>query len=298
LEPETRLPIDPSKEEVRVFLSYSHDDISICDRLGKDLSMQGIKVIVERSNLQLADPLKERLSQLISAANATICIVSRRSLKSVWVSWEILQHKADLEKVGKKLIPAFVDKSFFDDDFVNTVGKQAQAEIESIIKLTAEHTNRGEPTPHLDTKRKFLIDMKSNLSFIVDKFRLMSVASLADSEYIRTVTDIYGQLTKGGKPPFPIGALDLRNLDVKARQMEIGNLLIGGEARKAAICAMEYVKDFMAWDRAKIGKAISICAKLSMIEMEIHDPAKKIQFRIDVIPEILDLIQDDLVVTP
>jgi hypothetical protein len=291
LEPETRLPIDPFKEEIKVFLSYNHEDHALCERLGKDRSLQGIRVIVDRSNLQLADPLKERLTELIRDSHATICIVSRRSLKSAWVCWEILRHRSELENGGKKLIPAFVDKSFLDDGFVNEVGALAQNEILNLIRLTTEHSARGEPTPHLDTRRNALMDLKSNLPFIVDKFRLMCVVSLMESEYVRTLNDIYAQLTCGGKPSSPIRSMDLKNLDIKARQMEIGNLLMAGRTKEAALCALDYVKDFMAFDLSRIGKALAICGKLNSIDTEIHDPIVKIQFRSGTVPEILDLIQ-------
>jgi hypothetical protein len=290
LETETRLPIDPSKEEIKIFLSYTHDDISICDRLRKDLSKLGIKVHVDDSDIEFAEPLKSRLAELINQSHATICIVSRRSLKSAWVCWEILQHRESLEKGSKKLIPVFVDDSFFDDDFVNEVGRQANQKIEHIIRLTSEHTGRGEPTQHLDTKRNSLLEMRFNLPFIVDKFRQMNIANLMESEYSRSVTEIYGQLTCGGIPPFPIGAADFKNLDIKARQMEIANLVMVGETHKAAKRAFDYVNDFMARDQAKMRKVTVMCGRLVKIQSKIPDPMRQIQAESDMEEELLDLI--------
>jgi len=97
---------------MKVFLSYSHQDLKYADRISKHLKIAGHEVWQDKLNLKVGDNLIEKVSKGIKKAQAIIVIVSENSSKSKWVMHEISALAlGDLSSNNRRVIPVLVDSS-------------------------------------------------------------------------------------------------------------------------------------------------------------------------------------------
>ena len=88
-------------ERLRVFISYSRDDIEFADQVDVALDGTGFRCTVDRHDIAGADEWKRRLGELIRDADAIIFVLSPSSAGSPVCAWEV----AESERLGKRIIP-------------------------------------------------------------------------------------------------------------------------------------------------------------------------------------------------
>src|SRR5215813_31821 len=88
--------------KLKVFISYSRDDIDFADQLNAALDGTGFEAIVDRHGIAGADDWKRRLGELIRDADTIVFALSPASAASDVCAWEV----AEAARLGKRIIPA------------------------------------------------------------------------------------------------------------------------------------------------------------------------------------------------
>jgi len=88
-----------------VFISYSRHDSPFVDRLTNDLRQHGVKVWIDRENIEPGKGWQAEIEQGLGNAFSLIFVLSSNSLKSTWMLTELSAFKA----TNKKIIPVAIE---------------------------------------------------------------------------------------------------------------------------------------------------------------------------------------------
>lgn len=86
---------------MKVFISYSREDIDFVDRLSGNLVRHGFEPLVDRKELQALDDWKKQLGRFIRKADATVFVLSPDWVASEMCAWEL----ETAQRLGKRLAP-------------------------------------------------------------------------------------------------------------------------------------------------------------------------------------------------
>jgi hypothetical protein len=94
-------PASSDKEKLRVFISYSRDDLDFADQLDAALSACGFDCIIDRHRISGGEDWKRRLGNLISEADTVVFVLTPTSARSEICTWEA----KEAERLGKRILP-------------------------------------------------------------------------------------------------------------------------------------------------------------------------------------------------
>lgn len=123
-----------------VFISYSHQNREIVDRLAADLRRHKVKVWFDE-RLRVGEDWREQLKIAINNADAFVLVMSPPAVKSEYVIWEMTTAQA----VGKKIFPLMYDKC------------DQPATIEGLQYLEFDARNYDSSLQHLVRELKLLV---------------------------------------------------------------------------------------------------------------------------------------------
>jgi A/G-specific adenine glycosylase len=86
---------------LRVFLSYSRDDIDFADQLVAALETTGFDVTLDRHGITGGEDFQRRLGSLIREADTVVFLLSPSSAASGMCAWEV----AEAVQLGKRILP-------------------------------------------------------------------------------------------------------------------------------------------------------------------------------------------------
>ena len=112
----TTRPTDPNA--IRVFISYSRQDMEIADRFVEALDREGFAVTIDRRDLPYGEEWLKELADFIAGADTVVALVSPAFLASKACNWELGQVKA----TNKRLVPVVIEKVLI-ADLPESVGK-------------------------------------------------------------------------------------------------------------------------------------------------------------------------------
>jgi TIR domain len=92
----------PDKGKLRVFISYSRDDLKFADQLEAALNAYGFECVIDRHDIPGGEEWKRRLGNLISEADTVVFVLSPTSASSPTCTWEA----EEAERLGKRILPA------------------------------------------------------------------------------------------------------------------------------------------------------------------------------------------------
>ena len=92
----------PASERLRVFISYSRDDLNFADQLDAALGLCGFSCSLDRHGISGGEEWKQRLGNLIAEADTVVFVLSPSSASSHVCTWEV----EEAERNGKRIIPA------------------------------------------------------------------------------------------------------------------------------------------------------------------------------------------------
>jgi len=110
----TTTPNQLPKKKYDIFVSYSHLNEIVVNKIVDALRQRDIKVWHDGSEMKPGDVLRERINQGIEQANNFLIIVSEDSLNSPWVQYELNSAVIrEIEQKHVRVIPAIIGKMEF-----------------------------------------------------------------------------------------------------------------------------------------------------------------------------------------
>jgi TIR domain len=87
--------------KLRVFISYSRDDLHFADQLNAALDLCGFECFIDRHGISGGEDWKRRLGNLISEADTVVFVLSPTSAHSEICAWEV----EEAGRLGKRILP-------------------------------------------------------------------------------------------------------------------------------------------------------------------------------------------------
>jgi len=82
-------PDSPDRGKLRVFISYSRDDLHFADQLDAALNACGFECLIDRHGISGGEDWKRRLGNLIREADTVVFVLSPTSARSEICAWEV-----------------------------------------------------------------------------------------------------------------------------------------------------------------------------------------------------------------
>jgi hypothetical protein len=87
--------------KLRVFISYSRDDLKFADQLDAALNACGFECVIDRHGISGGEDWKRRLGGLISEADTVVFVLSPTSANSEICAWEV----EEAARLNKRILP-------------------------------------------------------------------------------------------------------------------------------------------------------------------------------------------------
>src|SRR5215813_12858099 len=94
-------PASSDKGKLRVFISYSRDDLNFADQLDAALNACGFECLIDRHGISGGEDWKRRLGKLISDADTVVFVLSPSSARSEICDWEV----EETARLNKRILP-------------------------------------------------------------------------------------------------------------------------------------------------------------------------------------------------
>jgi TPR repeat protein len=94
-------PDSTDRGKLRVFISYSRDDLEFADQLDAALNGCGFECVIDRQGISGGEDWKRRLGNLISEADTVVFVLSPTSARSEICAWEV----EEATRLGKRILP-------------------------------------------------------------------------------------------------------------------------------------------------------------------------------------------------
>lgn len=187
-------PGSPSAERAPVvFISYSHTDRLVVEKLKAALRERGIEVRLDSDSLNAGEDIEAFILRSVRDTDATLCLVSRASLLSPWVAMETLNrfHQGKWAAT-KKFIACYVDDGFFNAGFRLEATKEIDARIKKIDALIPRYIEQRIDTDDLNRDKSRLFELRNNLGTILQRLKgslCLNVLGLYFDESVERIVD-------------------------------------------------------------------------------------------------------------
>ena len=94
-------PSSSDRGKLRVFISYSRDDLKFADQLDMALVAYGFECLIDREGISGGEDWKRRLGNLISEADTIVFVLSPSSARSEICDWEV----EEAARLNKRILP-------------------------------------------------------------------------------------------------------------------------------------------------------------------------------------------------
>jgi hypothetical protein len=94
-------PDTPDGAKLRVFISYSRNDVEFAEQLASALNLYGFECLIDHHSISGGEEWKQRLGNLISEADTIIFVLSPDSAGSEICAWEV----DEAVRFNKRIIP-------------------------------------------------------------------------------------------------------------------------------------------------------------------------------------------------
>jgi hypothetical protein len=94
-------PASSDRGKLRVFISYSRDDLDFADQLDAALNAYGVECLIDRHGISGGEDWKRRLGNLISEADTIVFVLSPSSARSEICDWEV----EEAARLNKRILP-------------------------------------------------------------------------------------------------------------------------------------------------------------------------------------------------
>src|SRR4051812_41894616 len=94
-------PLPAKAERLKVFVSYSRDDLDFADQLVAVLEICGFEAAIDRHDIKGGEQWEQRLGALILWADTVVFVLSPSSARSSTCAWEV----EEASRSGKRILP-------------------------------------------------------------------------------------------------------------------------------------------------------------------------------------------------
>src|SRR5499427_4812251 len=94
-------PDSSDQGKLRVFISYSRDDLKFTDQIDASLDACGFECLIDRHGISGGEDWKRRLDKLISEADTVVFVLSPDSARSEICDWEV----EEAARLNKRILP-------------------------------------------------------------------------------------------------------------------------------------------------------------------------------------------------
>jgi hypothetical protein len=95
-------PDAANRDKLRVFISYSREDLDFADQLASALDSSGFECFIDREGISGGEAWERRLGNLISEADTVVFVLSPDSARSKTCNWEV----EEAARLNKRILPA------------------------------------------------------------------------------------------------------------------------------------------------------------------------------------------------
>jgi TIR domain len=95
-------PESPDRGKLRVFISYSREDLDFADQLAAALDSSGFECFIDRQGISGGEAWERRLGNLISEADTVVFVLSPDSARAKTCNWEV----EEAARLNKRILPA------------------------------------------------------------------------------------------------------------------------------------------------------------------------------------------------
>src|SRR5262252_4838777 len=95
------VPASANRDKLRVFISYSREDLDFADQLAAALDSSGFECFIDREGISGGEAWKRRLDKLISEADTVVFVLSPDSARSEICDWEV----EEAARLNKRILP-------------------------------------------------------------------------------------------------------------------------------------------------------------------------------------------------
>jgi TPR repeat protein len=89
------------RDKLRVFISYSRDDLNFANQLNAALDAYGFECFIDREGISGGEKWKRRIGSLISEADTVVFVLSPTSSRSEICAWEV----EEAARLNKRILP-------------------------------------------------------------------------------------------------------------------------------------------------------------------------------------------------
>ena len=172
----------------RVFISYSHEDRLVADKLKSALEGRGYIVRIDNAAMWAGANIQEFIESSIRDTDVTLSIISNRSLLFALESVTAFYSEKIRGDMG--FIVCYLDDEFFETDFRLKATKQIDARIEEIDTQIPEYVALKIDTIDLNSEKSRLFKLRNNLGDILQKLIDSLTLDIRESEFDRSLARI------------------------------------------------------------------------------------------------------------
>jgi len=173
-----------------VFISYNHKDKAIVDKIKSYLDNSNIEVTIDSESMEPGESIERFIENSINKNDVILSIVSKNSLLSAWVAMETMNTISAEKFAQKKLIPCYIDSSFFDFKFARNSINQIQEEINQIKHEMRVRIDIDAGIEDLQDLRTRYFNLKTNIASIINRIKNSKCINLTETEFINGMTSI------------------------------------------------------------------------------------------------------------
>src|SRR5437867_4007371 len=138
----------------KAFISYSHEDRLVAEKLKSALENRGILVTIDNPTMRPGIGIQECIESSIRDTDVTLSIVSNQSLLSAWVAVEtVTVLYSESLRHGKRFIACYIDTDFFNHDFRLKATEQIDSRIDEIERNIPKYIEKKLDTSDLNSEK-------------------------------------------------------------------------------------------------------------------------------------------------
>lgn len=182
---------------MKIFISYNHKDQSTALQIKDKLTAAGFEVFIDMEKMRAGQNIDQFILECIRDSDATLSLISEKSLLSAWVATETILSSTDEKIRCRHFLPCYIETAFFDRSFTGKAQDSIDQELLEIKNLMKIALDKCRSTKDLESERDRLLKLNANLPEIIGKFRDTLCIDLTPDHFEAGMQKIISDLQAG-----------------------------------------------------------------------------------------------------